>query len=200
VERLNLVEHSSQLFAAFHRAPNDDDWDYLPYGPFESQPAFDAWLTDVAIKTDPLFHAIIDLKTNTTTGLASLMRIDPANGVIEVGHIHFSPMLKHTTAATEALTLLMRRVFDELGYRRLEWKCNAQNQKSRNAAVRLGFTYEGTFRQAAVVKGRNRDTAWYSMLDGEWPTIKAAHSAWLDPTNFDANGAQYQSLRHAKSD
>jgi RimJ/RimL family protein N-acetyltransferase len=193
VERLNVERHGPALANVFTTAP-DATWDYLPYGPFHDASAFHAWLTSIAAKSDPLFHAIIDAKTGKPAGLASLMRIDPANGVIEVGHIHFGPSLKQTPAATQAINLLMRRVFDELGYRRLEWKCNAANDASRAAALRLGFTYEGTFRQALIVKGRNRDTAWFSIIDSEWPAIKAAHDAWLDPTNFDADGHQRHRL------
>lgn len=122
------------------------------------------------------------------------MRIDPGNGVIEVGHIHFSPLMQRTALATEAMHLVMRRVFDELGYRRHEWKCDALNAPSRRAAERFGFTYEGTFRQATLYKGRSRDTAWYSIIDAEWPSVRAAHEAWLDPANFDADGRQRRSL------
>jgi RimJ/RimL family protein N-acetyltransferase len=193
IERLDVERHGADLADTFLAAPHTT-WDYLPYGPFANAADFQVWLVGIAAKTDPLFHAIIDAKTGKPSGLASLMRIDPANGVIEVGHIHFGPMLKQTPAATEVISLFMRRVFDELGYRRLEWKCNALNQASRAAALRLGFTYEGTFRQALIVKGRNRDTAWFSIIDSEWPTIKAAHDAWLNPGNFDADGQQRQRL------
>ena len=172
-----------------------DAWDFLPYGPFESRSDVKAWIKVVASKSDPLFHTIIDTKTDKPTGLASLMRIDPTNGVIEVGHIHFGPSLKQTPAATEAIFLLMTRVFDELGYRRLEWKCNALNAASRSAALRFGFTYEGTFRQAVIVKGRNRDTAWFSLLDKEWPAAKQNCQRWLDPRNFDESGRQKSSLK-----
>lgn len=142
---------------------------------------------------DPLFHTItVD---GAPVGMASLMRIDPANGVIEVGNINYTPALSRTRAATEAMFLLMARAFDDLGYRRYEWKCDALNVPSRNAAARLGFTYEGTFRQAIVYKGRNRDTAWFSILDTEWPRLKAGFVAWLDPSNFDAEGQQRRPLR-----
>ena len=194
LERLELAAHSAGLADAFMQAPAET-WAFLPYGPFTDIPAFTDWLAGVAAKPDPLFHTIINAKTNKPAGLASLMRIDPANGVIEVGHIHFGPALKQTPAATEAIFLLMCRVFDELGYRRLEWKCNALNEASRNAALRFGFTYEGTFRQAVIVKGRNRDTAWFSLLDSEWPVVKENFQRWLDPRNFDATGCQKSSLR-----
>jgi RimJ/RimL family protein N-acetyltransferase len=193
LERLNEAHHGADLANVFLSAPHTT-WDYLPYGPFTKVADFQAWLAGIAAKSDPLFHAIIDAKTGNPVGLASLMRIDPTNGVIEVGHIHFGPALQRTPAATEAITLLMTRVFEELGYRRLEWKCNALNEVSRTAALRLGFTYEGTFRQAVIVKGRNRDTAWFSIIDSDWPAIRAAHDAWLDPTNFDAAGHQRQHL------
>ena len=194
LERLDRVCHGENLANVFVSAPNET-WDYLPYGPFADPGAFRTWLNDISAKSDPLFHTIIDARTNQSVGLASLMRIDPVNGVIEVGHIHFGPSLKQTPAATEAIFLLMCRVFDELSYRRLEWKCDTRNVGSRNAALRLGFTYEGTFRQAVIVKGRNRDTAWFSLLDKEWPAAKQNFLRWLDPQNFDASGRQKSSLR-----
>jgi RimJ/RimL family protein N-acetyltransferase len=194
VERLLPANHGAELYAAFSHSRNNSDWDFLPYGPFRDSAAFAVWLDGVAAKPDPLFHAIIDARSGRALGVASLMRIDPANGVIEVGHIHHSPSLQRTPTATESIALLMGRVFDDLGYRRLEWKCDALNERSRAAALRLGFTYEGTFRQAVIVKGRNRDTAWYSMLDREWPATKAAFAAWLDPGNFDDEGHQIASL------
>jgi RimJ/RimL family protein N-acetyltransferase len=187
------MRHGDSLAAAFIGG-EPETWAYLPYGPFADRPAFDAWLAPTAAKPDPLFYAVIDRTSGGAVGVASLMRIDPANGVIEIGHIHFSPRLKRSRAGTEALFLLMARVFDELGYRRLEWKCNALNHRSRQAAQRLGFTYEGTFRQAVIVKGRNRDTAWFSMLDHEWPARKRAFEAWLDPANFDDRGHQRSAL------
>ena len=195
VERLNAGTHSAELYAAFAGADPETSA-YLSYGPFANRAAFEAWLEPTAATSDPLFHAIIEAATDKAAGVASLMRIDQANGVIEVGHIHFAPTLKQTPAATEALNLLMARVFDELGYRRLEWKCNAANERSRAAALRLGFTYEGTFRQAAVVKGRNRDTAWFSILDSEWPRLKRGYDAWLNANNFDNWGQQKHSLSH----
>jgi len=193
VERLDPSRHADDLAAVFLATP-DAAWDFLPYGPYRDEAPVRAWLASIAPKSDPLFHAIIDARTNLPAGLAALMRIDPANGVIEVGHIHFGPTLKQTPAATEAIFLLMTRVFDELGYRRLEWKCNARNAASRNAALRFGFTYEGTFRQAAIVKGVNRDTAWFSLLDQEWPAMKTAFNRWLDPDNFDPSGRQRRPL------
>jgi len=141
-----------------------------------------------------MFHAIVDLATEQAVGVATLMRINPANGVIETGHINYSPRLQQKPAATEAMYLLMRRVFDELGYRRYEWKCDSLNLPSRAAAKRLGFTYEGEFRRAVVYKGRNRDTAWFSITDVEWPRIRAAFEQWLSEDNFDNAGVQKSSL------
>ena len=184
--------HARDLYDA-----NSDDaegrmWSYLPFGPFAS---FDEYLIAArswAIKDDWQVHAI--QTAGTITGMASYMRIDPPAGSIEVGGIMYAPRLQRTRAATEAMYLMMRRVFDELGYRRYEWKCNALNEASVRAAGRLGFQYEGTFRQAAVVKGRNRDTAWFSITDKEWPNVKAGFLAWLSPSNFDAAGRQRQTL------
>ena len=141
------------------------------------------------MSNDPLFHAIVDNATGKAIGLASYLRIDPASGSIEVGHINYSPLLQRTPAATEAMYLMMQRVF-ELGYRRYEWKCDALNARSRAAAQRYGFSFEGIFRQATVYKGRNRDTAWYAIIDREWPALQAAFLQWLDPSNFDADGRQ----------
>src|SRR5690606_13208426 len=171
------------------------NWTYLTTGPFARESEYRAWLERVAKSDDPLFHAILDRKSGKAVGVASYLRIDPPNGVIEVGHINFSPLLQRSPAATDAMYLMMRRVFDELGYRRYEWKCDSLNAPSRAAAERYGFRYEGLFRQAVVYKGRNRDTAWFSILDAEWPAIKIAFETWLDPANFDADGRQRRSLR-----
>jgi RimJ/RimL family protein N-acetyltransferase len=198
LERLDPARHGEELFAAFAAAPDDADWDYLPYGPFPEQQPFTAWLSSIAPSPDPMFHAVIDTASGKASGLASMMRIDQTNGVIEIGHIHFARSLQRTPQATEAIALMIARIFDELGYRRLEWKCNALNERSRAAALRLGFTYEGTFRQASIVKGRNRDTAWFSMLDSEWPSRKRAFAAWLDPANFDRNGRQITRLEEMR--
>ena len=170
------------------------NWTYLPYGPFPSFDLYREYLVTAARRDDPLVHAIVDRRSGHAVGVASLMRIDPAAGVIEVGGINYSPRLQRQPAATEAMYLLMRRVFDELGYRRYEWKCDSLNAPSRAAAQRLGFRYEGLFRQATVYKGRNRDTAWYSILDSEWPALRAAFERWLDPANFDRDGRQRASL------
>ncbi len=169
-------------------------WTYLAYGPFHDLASYRDWATAGSLSDDPLFHAVIDKRTGTAAGVASYLRIDPENGVIEVGHINFAPPLQKTPAASEAMFLMMARVFDDLGYRRYEWKCDALNAPSRAAAERLGFRHEGLFRQATMYKGRNRDTAWYAMTDKDWPEIKAAFQAWLAPGNFDAQGKQRRRL------
>ena len=164
-------------------------WTYMPYGPFATLEIYRQWAEGVARGSDPLFFAIVDRATGKAAGIASYMRIDPAGGCIEVGGLAYSPLLQRTPAATEAMYLMMANAF-ALGYRRYEWKCNALNLPSRAAAQRLGFSYEGIFRQATVVKGRNRDTAWYSVIDAEWPALKAAFLQWLAPANFDERGVQ----------
>lgn len=151
-------------------------------------------MTSACLGDDPLFHAVIDKRTEKAVGFATFMRIDPVMGVIEVGNINFAPILQRTPAATEAMFLMMQRVFNELGYRRYEWKCDNLNAPSHKAAKRLGFTYEGLFRQALVYKGRNRDTAWFSIIDSEWPALEAAFTGWLDVANFDEGGQQIKSL------
>ena len=192
LDPVDVARHAGQLFAAQSSAP--ELWEYLPYGPFESETAFRVWLTERAASSDPLFYAIIEKVSGRALGMASFLRVEPGHGVIEVGHIWYSPALQRTRLATDAMYVMARHVFDDLGYRRYEWKCNALNEPSRRAAVRLGFTFEGVFRQHMVIKGENRDTAWYSMLDGEWPAAKAAFEAWLRPENFDADGRQLRSL------
>lgn len=194
MEPVDPDRHAADLFAAYDRAPNDADWTYLPYERAKSEAAYRAWMEETCLGRDPMFHAIIDLATEKAVGVASLMRIDPENAAIEVGYIHFSPLMQRGLLSTECLYLMMARVFDDLGYRRYEWKCNALNEPSRAAARRLGFNYEGTFRQMSVTKGRNRDTAWFSILDREWPGVKVAFETWLDPSNFDADGQQKQRL------
>ena len=194
LEPLDPARHAPELFEAAQHDREGRNWTYLPVGPFETLAAFRTWADGVATGDDPIFFTVIDLATGKAVGYASYLRIDPKNGSIEVGHINFTPLLQRTPAATEAMYLMMRRVFDELGYRRYEWKCNDRNLPSRDAAARLGFTYEGTFRQMQVVKGRNRDTAWFSILDGEWPALKDAFERWLAPGNFDAAGQQRESL------
>ena len=182
------------LFEAYSADGEGVVWDCLPYGPFSSPGDFSAFLAESCLGEDPLFYAIIDLASGRPVGMASYLRIDPANGVIEVGHINFSPALQRRPAATEAMYLMMRQVFADWGYRRYEWKCNNLNARSMAAAARLGFTFEGVFRQAAVIKGHNRDTAWFSVLDSEWPACDAAFGAWLAPDNFDDDGNRLTGL------
>lgn len=192
LEPLSVAKHGEALWQATKDSP--ELYRYLPWGPFATQSDFAANLAQREASADPLFWAIIDRTTNTAVGYASLMRIDHTNRVIEVGGILFSPKLSQTRGATEAMYLMAKYAFDGLGNRRYEWKCNALNEPSRRAALRLGFQYEGVFRQHMIVKGENRDTAWYSMLDSEWPAGKAAFEAYLDPANFDNNGRQRSSL------
>jgi RimJ/RimL family protein N-acetyltransferase len=191
VEPLDPAQHADDLEAAFRG--DDSVWDYMGYGPFSEPGAYRQWAENAAQGDDPLFHAIVDRSSGRALGVASYLRIDPSAGAIEVGHIAFSPALQRTRIGTEAMALMMRRAF-ELGYRRYEWKCNALNARSRKLAQRLGLSYEGVFRQAAVVKGRNRDTAWYAAIDSEWPALAQAFGIWLDPANFDAAGNQRRSL------
>ncbi|GAA5178642.1 GNAT family protein [Niveibacterium umoris] len=193
VEPLEPERHAAQLFAADALDADGRSWTYLPYGPFATLTEYRAWLESVAAGTDPCFYAIIDLTTECAVGVCSYLRIDPAAGSIEVGHLHFSPLLQGKPAATEAMFLMMQHAFT-LGYRRYEWKCNALNEPSRRAAQRLGFSYEGCFRQARIDRGRNRDTTWYSVIDGEWPALKAVFEQWLAPANFDEHGRQHLAL------
>ena len=195
VEPLDPARHTKDLFEANAEDRDGSNWTYL----FDEMPqtleTYGAWVTKAASTQDPMFHAVVDRATGKATGVAALMRIDRTHGVIEVGHINFAPRLQRTRAATEAIYLMMARAFDELGYRRFEWKCDSLNAPSRTAALRFGFTFEGIFRQVVVYKGRNRDTAWYAITDAEWPAIKAAFEAWLDPANFDTTGRQLQRLQ-----
>ncbi len=187
---LDPDRHAPELHDANLENKDGGNFTYLGAGPFASLAEYRQWIDATCLGKDPLFHAIIDKSSGKAVGIASYLRIDPANGVIEVGHINYSPRLQHKVASTEAMFLMMRRVFDELGYRRYEWKCDSLNEPSRRAALRLGFTYEGIFRQAIIYRGRNRDTAWFSITDKEWPALKRAYEAWLAPGNFDAAGKQ----------
>jgi len=196
LEPVDPSRHAGDLFATSEGAP--ELWDYLAYGPFPSQQLFTEWLEERASSRDPLFYAVVDGNSGTAGGMASFMRIKPDNGVIEIGHIWFAPVLQRTHQATEAIYLLARHSFDDLGYRRLEWKCDALNQPSRRAAERFGFVFEGVFRQHMVIKDRNRDTAWFSIVDGEWPAVRAAFEAWLSPDNFDREGRQRHSLAEVR--
>jgi RimJ/RimL family protein N-acetyltransferase len=193
LEPLDAGRHAADLHAANSLDREDRMWTYLFSGPFASLAEFTRWLEAREDSLDPLFFAIVDAATDRAAGIASYLRIDATHGVIEVGHLAYSPLLQRTRAATEAMYLMMKHAFD-LGYRRYEWKCDALNAASRRAAERLGFTFEGIFRQAAVYKGRNRDTAWYSLIDREWPERETAFRAWLDPANFDPDGRQCRRL------
>ncbi|NBN76923.1 GNAT family N-acetyltransferase [Microvirga tunisiensis] len=199
LERLAMERHASDLFRAWRADAEGRNWTYLAYGPFADEAALVAFYGDMAARTDPLFYAIVDQLSGVALGVASFLRMDPAHGVVEVGHISYGPALQRSPLATEAMYLMMRHAFDDLGNRRYEWKCDDRNGPSRRAALRLGFTYEGTFRQAMVYKGRNRDTAWFSVLDSEWPRLKAAFEAWLDPANFDAAGQQIRRLEDLRA-
>lgn len=193
LEAASVAAHAGDLFNVFQRGEDINDWLYLGYGPFEDRDSFDAWMAVTCLGDDPMFFTIIDLATGRACGVASYLNIVPSMGTAEVGHIHFSPAIQQTPVATEAMYLMMRHAF-ESGYRRYEWKCNALNQRSRRAAMRFGFSYEGLFRQHMISKGHNRDTAWYACIDSEWPQLKAAFETWLDPENFDADGRQKLSL------
>jgi RimJ/RimL family protein N-acetyltransferase len=191
LERLEADAHAADLHRAY--SGHDALWDYLPYGPFAAAASYHRWVKDTASGSDPLFYTIRDKATGHCGGVASYLRITPAAGSIEVGHICLSPEIARGRVWTEAMFLMMDWAFTA-GYRRYEWKCDALNMPSRRAAQRLGFSYEGIFRQAAVVKGRNRDTAWFAVIDAEWPALREAFSAWLHPSNFDANGRQKERL------
>ena len=191
LERLQPDAHAAALHKAF--SVDDSIWDFLPQGPFASASGLHRWIRQEALGDDPFFFAITNLETGETSGFASYLRIAPAAGSIEVGYINMAKSLQRTRAATEAIYMMMAWAF-ESGYRRFEWKCNALNMASRRAASRFGFSYEGIFRQATVVKGRNRDTAWFAAIDAEWPALREAYATWLDPSNFDAEGQQVERL------
>ena len=189
LEPLDPERHAAELFAANALDPDEHGWTYLPYGPFADLEAYLGWMQATCGRDDPLFFAIVDRAARRAVGLASYLRIDPANGSIEVGHLRFSSLLQRTPGATEAMYLMMRTAF-ALGYRRYEWKCDALNAPSRAAALRLGLVFEGVFRQATVYKDRNRDTAWFATTDRDWPALAAAFERWLAPGNFDEHGRQ----------
>ena len=194
LEPLNAAAHAEALYEGAHGNGKEDLWRYLFEGPFPDALAFKAYIERFSSLEDQLFFAIIDKASKLAVGYASYLRIEPVHHCIEVGNILYTPSLQRTVGATEAMYLMARHVFDDLGYRRYEWKCNALNAPSRRAAPRLGFTFEGIFRQHMIVKGRNRDTAWYAMLDSQWPSRKANFERWLDPENFDKDGRQKVSL------
>jgi len=196
LEPVSAAKHGKALHESF--TGNDPDghvWTYLAYGPWESLEVFTEWLKGREASRDPWFYAFIRRDTGKACGMGSFMRCDAANGVIEIGHIWMSPALQRTREATEAIFLMIRHCFDDLGIRRLEWKCDALNAPSRRAADRFGFTFEGIFRQHFIVKGRNRDTAWYAMLNKDWQRVRQGFEDWLKPANFDPNGRQKAKLQ-----
>jgi RimJ/RimL family protein N-acetyltransferase len=204
LERLDAVRHGDALYAAAHGDGADPRlWHHLPYGPFtDDREGFLVHLEAQAAATDPYFYAVVDVAgigPARPAGVVSFLRVEPAHGVIEIGHVWFGGVLQRTPQATEAIFLLARHAFEVLGHRRLEWKCDDANARSKAAAQRFGFTPEGVFRQHMVVNGRNRDSAWFSILDGEWPAVGAAFRAWLAPSNFDADGRQRASLASLRS-
>ena len=194
LEPVNPEEHARDLFEAFALSEQGGNWTYLLSEPFDDFDQFKTWLESVADGLDPFFYVVVDRRSDKAVGMASFLRIAPEQGSIEVGHIHFSPLMQRTPISTEAMFLMMQYAFDELDYRRYEWKCDSLNQPSRNAALRLGFTFEGIFRQAMIYKNRNRDTAWFSVIDNEWPKQKRRFQAWLNKNNFDEQGAQIKRL------
>jgi RimJ/RimL family protein N-acetyltransferase len=199
LEPVDVERHLDDLFEAYSAADDGRDWTYLFSEPFTDIDVFKRYLTQVAASPDPLHYTVIDTARNKAVGTLALMRIEPVHGVIEVGSVTFSPLLKQTRISTEAQYLLMRYAFDDLKYRRYEWKCDSLNAPSRKTAQRLGFEFEGIFRQAIVYKGRNRDTAWYAIIDRDWPRIKQAFERWLSDDNFDADGKQRASLATLRS-
>jgi len=192
IEKLDPDKHGAALWQAVKT--DAAVWTYMGYGPFADAAGFQRWLEERAVLLDPYSYAVIESDSGQAVGIVTLMEIRPSMGVIEVGNIVYSPKLQRTSAATEAQYLLARYVFEDLGYRRYEWKCNALNAPSMRAARRFGFKFEGIFRQHMIVKGRNRDTAWFAMTDGDWPAAKRAYERWLDQANFDGEGGQRESL------
>lgn len=199
LEPVDVGRHAADLFQAYMEAPDGRSWTYLFSERPESAESFTAYLSTLSRSQDPLHYTIVDAAAHQAVGTAALMRIEPVHGVIEVGSITFAPRMQGTRIGTEAMYLLARYVFDELSYRRYEWKCDSLNAPSRRAALRYGFTFEGIFRQAIVYKGRNRDTAWYSLTSAEWPRLRAAFESWLQPANFDEAGRQKRRLTEIRS-
>lgn len=194
VEPMDVDKHAEKLFENLMLDNQGDSWTYLPYGPFHTLPEFRKWIIDLKhVEPDTQLYSILN-NQQQPVGVAGYLRINPQHGVIEIGHLHFSKLLQRTPAATEAMFLMMRHAFDDLGYRRYEWKCHSFNEPSKKAALRFGFKFEGVFRQNFVIKQRNRDTAWFSIIDSEWPDLKKKFERWLDPKNFDTNGNQIISL------
>lgn len=196
----DAARHAAPLYALSHGPEKEALWAYLTPAPFPDLDRFTAYYAEAAAKADPLLFAIEDVADGRAIGHATFMRVEPAHRVVEVGNILFTPPLQQRPGGTEAMYLMARHAFEELGYRRYEWKCNALNMPSRRAAERLGFSFEGVFRQHMIVKGHNRDTAWFSLLDHEWPRAKAAFEAWLDPANFDNAGLQRRRLEEIRAE
>ncbi len=194
LEPLNAARHGDQLYQASSQQDAERLWHYSSDGPYPDRPSFEAWLKKNEASVDPLMFVVIDRATGRVEGRQTFMRIAPEHGVIEIGYIMYGPAIARTRVATEAFFLFARHAFDDLGYRRFEWKCDNANEPSKIAALRFGFTFEGLFRQHMVYKGRNRDTAWYSMLDCEWPRIRRAFEDWLAPDNFASDGRQKTKL------
>lgn len=194
LEPLNATRHGDELFAASSVSDADSRFRYLGEFPPQTRAEFQPWLEKAEASEDPLYFAVIDQATGKVAGRQTFLRIDTANGVAEIGHIYWGPLVSRKPAATEAHFLFMKHIFDDLGYRRWEWKCNDANEPSKRAAHRFGFSPEGVFRQAMVIKGQNRDTAWFSIIDKEWPALRRAYEGWLDPSNFDSDGSQKRRL------
>ncbi|MFV1982026.1 MAG: GNAT family N-acetyltransferase [Thiohalomonadales bacterium] len=190
---LDIENHAKALFESYQADKQGRMWTYLPYGPFNSAEEYARLLEKLITQPDQQFYSVVDMKTKNVLGIAAYLRINPDAGSIEVGHLSYSPSLQKTTIATEAMYLMMNKIF-EMGYRRYEWKCNSLNEASKSAALRLGFQFEGVFRQSMVIDGRNRDTAWYSIIDSEWTMLKPMFNSWLSESNFDASGTQLKSL------
>jgi RimJ/RimL family protein N-acetyltransferase len=200
IEPLSAARHGDGLFEASSVADAGDRFRYLPDTPPESRAGFQPWLDQAEASADPLFFTVIDKLSGKIAGRQTLMRIEPAHGVIEIGNIYWGPRISRKPAATEAQFLFAKYAFDELGYRRYEWKCNNLNEPSKRAAERFGFKFEGVFRQHLIIKGENRDTAWYSIIDKEWPALRRAYEGWLDPANFDGDGRQRRRLEDFRSE
>ena len=195
LEPINIKKHSKDLYKNFSLDKKNIIWTYLPYGPFKSHGSFKKWLKSFCLNKDPFFYAIYSKKHNQYCGMASYLRITPEHGSIEVGHINYSPILQNTTEGTETMYLMMKNAFEVLGNRRYEWKCNNLNSASKYAAERLGFKFEGIFRQMFIFKGRNRDTAWYSIIDKEWPNYKKKYLFYLKKSNFTKTNRQRKKLK-----
>lgn len=191
---IKIEQHALELFDVLAIDNQGESWTYLPYGPFDSFAAFQDWLTKTLLDKDTLLYAILDAKTQQPIGISGYLRINPEHGVIEIGHLHFSKLLKQTPLATEAIYLMLKNAFEQYGYRRCEWKCHDLNTPSKKAAERFGFKFEGVFRQNFVFKNRNRDTAWFSIINSEWPALREKFEKWLRPENFDATGRQILKL------